>query len=258
MPVDTSVDVQSADTSAQSRSGSWRPWVGQLASGRFARPVAVYIAAHAALIATIGYILARAHHSLLAALQGGDSGWYESIASHGYERQLVWLSPGVPAQMRLEFFPGLPLMIRLASEVTGASASTAGLLVSLVASLVAAAGIYAVVARYASDAVALAAVALWAAMPAAFLESMVYTEALFTAFAVWALYALLRHRWLTAAWLTVWAGLTRASAVTLIAVVCLACLVGAIRNRGRLRAILAMVIAPAGFAGYLLYRSAGA
>jgi hypothetical protein len=45
----------------------------------------------------------------------------------------------------------------------------------------------------------LAVVALWAAWPNAAVLAMLFTEATFVAFAAWALYAVVRERWVAAA-----------------------------------------------------------
>lgn len=206
------------------------------------------------MMAVIWLMLSLGHFQLLQSLEvGGDASWYRAIALQGYERQLVYWAPGVPAQMRLEFFPLLPLLMRIGADLTALNVSAVGLAISAVSSLVAAAGIYNLVTRYTSHAVALVTVGLWAVMPTAFFQSMVYTEALFTALAAWALYALIEGRWLTAAVLTIAAGALRPESIPLITVVCLASAVGAFRGRSPWRALVAMLIAPAGLAGYLLY-----
>src|SRR6185312_3238405 len=119
----------------------------------------------------------------------------------------------------------------------------------------AAAGIYALVSRTGRRDLALWVVLLWAVMPAAFVQWMDYTEALYTALAAWCLYALVRGRRLTAATLCLVAGLDRSNAVTLIFVVCLSSLIAAFRLRAadRLCALAAVLVAPLGVAGYLGY-----
>jgi hypothetical protein len=224
-----------------------------VAAGRFTRPVAVYVVAHAALVTATWLFLARAHIGLLRALEAGDGGWYVAVASLGYEHHLAYIAPGVPGQMRIAFFPLLPLLIRAVTDVTTLGGFTAGLLITAVASLFAAAGIYALVTRYASQATALAAVALWAIMPTAIFQSMIYSEALYTALAAWTLYALLESCWLTAGGLTIVAGLSRPSAIALVGVVCATCLVAIAANRGRWRAAAGLLLAPCGVAGYLLW-----
>jgi hypothetical protein len=236
-------------------SGLLRHWAQRVAAYRFSQPVAIYLAAHLVLMALVWVMLSLGHFQFIQSLEtGGDANWYRQVALYGYERQLEYYSPGVPAEMRLEFFPLLPLLMRLGSDLTTLNVSLVGLVISAVSSVVAAAGIYTVVSRYTSHAVALATVGLWATMPTAFFQSMVYTEALFTALAAWTLYALLEARWLSAAALTAAAGALRPDSLPLIAVVCLACGVGAFRGRGRpWNGLLGMVIAPVGLAGYLLY-----
>jgi hypothetical protein len=224
-----------------------------VAARRFTKPVAVYVVAHAALLTVTWLFLTHAHIPLVRALYSGDGGWYVAVASLGYEHHLTYVSPGVAGQMRIAFFPLLPLLIRGVTDVTWLGGFAAGLLITAVASLFAAAGIYALVTRYAGHATALATVALWATMPTAFFQSMIYSEAVYTALGAWALYALLESRWLTAGGLTVAAGLTRPAAVALVAVVCAACTVAVVRNRGRWRAAAGLLVAPCGLAGYLLW-----
>jgi len=54
-------------------------------------------------------------------------------------------------------------------------------------------------------------VAVWAVAPASFVLSMVYSEALFCALAIWSLVALVERRWLMAGVLTIGAGVARSS-----------------------------------------------
>jgi hypothetical protein len=248
------VETPTAAQPTQAGSGLLRRWAQRVAAYRFSRPLAIYAAAHIVMMALVWFMLSLGHFQFIQSLEtGGDADWYRQVAQYGYETRLLYYSPGVPAEMRLEFFPLLPLLMRVGSDVTTLSVSAVGLFISAVSSLVAAAGIYTVVSRYTSRAVALTTVGLWAAMPTAFFQSMVYTEALFTALAAWALYALLEARWLTAAALTIAAGALRPDSVPLIIVVCLACGFGAYRGRRPWRGLIGMIIAPAGLAGYLLY-----
>ena len=61
--------------------------------------------------------------------------------------------------------------------------------------------------------------ALWAVLPHSLVLTMAYTEPLLTAFAAWALYALLRGRWGWAGGLAVLAGLTRPTGIAVAAAV---------------------------------------
>jgi hypothetical protein len=104
-------------------------------------------------------------------------------------------------------------------------------------------------------------VAVWAVAPASFVLSMVYSEALFCALAIWCLVALVERRWLTAGVLTIGAGLARSSTgVALVAAVTVAALpavIAATRARQPAamwwRPAVALLLAPLGVLGYWAY-----
>ncbi|MFD5318769.1 hypothetical protein [Streptomyces sp. NPDC127098] len=185
-----------------------------------------------------------------------DSRWYARIAKQGYGYSSFSSGRDHPD---VAFFPMLPLLERAVSSVVPVVTNNAGLLISWTASLVAAWGIYAVAALLYRPAVGLVLVGLWGACPPAFAQSMAYTETLFTAFAAWALYAVLTDRWWLAGALAVTAGLTRPSGVAVVAAV----LVGGAaellrRRRGavpRRRVLAAMAVAPLGWLGYVAFVS---
>ncbi|OZG29365.1 hypothetical protein BH683_009260 [Williamsia sp. 1138] len=89
---------------------------------------------------------------------------------------------------------------------------------------------------------------LFAAAPMGIVLSMAYTEALFCALAAWALVGVLEHRWLLAGGCALLSGLSRPTAVVLIAVVILAAL---LNRRDGWRAWTAIVLSPLGYLGYL-------
>lgn len=105
--------------------------------------------------------------------------------------------------------------------------------------------------------------ALWGAYPTAFVQSMAYTETLFTALAAWSLYAVLRDRWTAAGALCVLAGLTRPSAAALIAALALTAAAVLVREwraggrRGLLRRnarmLLGVCLAPLGWLAYVVF-----
>lgn len=189
-------------------------------------------------------------------LASWDGWWYQQIAVHGYDPQLVPI-PGATGPITLEgnsaaFFPLYPALMRLVSELTGLGPYGAGLLVSVVASLTAALGIYAITERLGGRRAGLAAAGLWAVWPGSGVEWAVYSDSLYVALAVWACHAVLSRRWLTAGLLTCVAGLNRPTAVALIAAVVVAALLALYRFRdGILRPVAAMVVAPLGLLAYL-------
>lgn len=106
----------------------------------------------------------------------------------------------------------------------------AGLLVAWTAGLLAAWGIFAVGAQLRGRRTGVVLAALWGVYPTAFVQSMAYTETLFTALAAWALYAVLRGRWIVAGALCVLAGLTRPTAAALIAALAITAAVTLVRE----------------------------
>jgi dolichyl-phosphate-mannose-protein mannosyltransferase len=199
----------------------------------------------------------KSPHQLLSARW--DSLWYTRVAElgYGYEVRL----PNGDVHSNLAFFPLLPWLERAFAAVTPLSYADAGLLVSALASLAAAWGIFAVADHVYGSRAGICAVLLWAVLPVGIVQSMAYSESLFTALAAWSLYAVLTGRWLTAGLLASLAGLTRPVGAAVVAAVWVAAIASFVRERGvpaqtgapRWRRALAMLIAPLGAAGYVLW-----
>ncbi|WP_262387232.1 mannosyltransferase family protein [Streptomyces sp. TRM49041] len=181
-----------------------------------------------------------------------DAVWYVRVAEHGYGYEVTL--PDGAVHSDLAFFPLLPALERGLSEALPVSAATAGLAVAWVASLAAAWGIHAVGTEIAGRRTGTVLAVLWGVYPTAFVQSMAYTESLFTAFAAWSLYAVLRGRWTAAGALCVLAGLTRPSAVALVAAVGAAALATVVKER-RVTAPVAAgtLLAPLGWLGYVVF-----
>ncbi|MFJ3135507.1 hypothetical protein ACIPK5_06295 [Streptomyces sp. NPDC086843] len=185
-----------------------------------------------------------------------DGWWYQQIALFGYDPALEPV-PGATGLITLEgnsaaFFPLYPALMRLVMEITGLGPYGAGMAVSVVCSFAAALGIHAVTARLGGHRAGLVAVGLWAVWPGSGTEWAVYSESLYTALAAWACWAVTTRRWALAAVLTFAAGLTRPTAVALVAALGVAGLCAVLRREEDWRRPLAAVaIAPLGVAGYL-------
>ncbi|QQM44337.1 glycosyltransferase family 39 protein [Streptomyces liliifuscus] len=199
----------------------------------------------------------KSPHQLLSARW--DSLWYTRVAElgYGYEVRL----PNGDVHSNLAFFPLLPWLERAFAAVTPLSYADAGLLVSALASLAAAWGIFAVADHVYGSRAGICAVLLWAVLPVGIVQSMAYSESLFTALAAWSLYAVLTGRWLTAGLLASLAGLTRPVGAAVVAAVWVAAIASFVRERSvpaptgvRIwRRALAMLLAPLGAAGYVLW-----
>ncbi|MEU2380269.1 glycosyltransferase family 39 protein [Streptomyces misionensis] len=222
---------------------------------------------------------ARGKSALTLLTARWDSLWYTRVAELGYGYRVRL--PNGDVHSDLAFFPLLPWLERGLHAVTPLSYAHAGLVVSLVASLAAAAGIYAVAEHVYGRRVGVCAVLLWAVLPVAVVQSMAYSESLFTALAAWALYALLTGRWVSAGLLAVLAGLTRPVGGAVVAAVWTAAAISFVRERSAartdgvrrtahapsgtagastrvpfsftLRRLLGVLIAPLGAAGYVLW-----
>ncbi|MFD4630372.1 glycosyltransferase family 39 protein [Streptomyces sp. NPDC058284] len=203
-----------------------------------------------AVLAVWGAAAGRSPHTLLAARW--DSLWYTRVAEHGYGWQVTL--PNGDVHSNLAFFPLLPWLERLVSAIGPLSYADAGLVVSWLASLFAAAGIFAVAERVHGRRAGICAVALWAVLPVGIVQSMAYSESLFTALAAWSLYAVLRDRWVTAGVLASLAGLTRPVGAAVVAAIWVAAAVRIHRERrAGPRMVLGVVLAPLGAAAYVLW-----
>ncbi|MFJ6898389.1 hypothetical protein [Streptomyces hokutonensis] len=228
----------------------------------------------------------KSAHTLLTARW--DALWYTRVADlgYGYEVRL----PNGDVHSNLAFFPLLPWLERFMHAVSPLSYADGGLAVSLLASLAAAWGIFAVAEHVygrrnqegrearpwkggGGRRVGVCAVLLWAVLPVGIVQSMAYSESLFTALAAWSLYAALTGRWLTAGTLALLAGLTRPVGLAVVAAVWVAGIVSCmgatslagrssfVRDRStapapgarKWRCALGLVLAPLGAAGYVLW-----
>ncbi|MEU7282030.1 hypothetical protein AB0A69_25125 [Streptomyces sp. NPDC045431] len=194
----------------------------------------------------------RSPRALLAG--SWDSDWYLRIAAHGYGRTLYW--PDGAVQSDLAFFPLYPGLVRAVTAVLPVAGGTAGLLVSWTAAGAAAWGIFRIGERLYGRSVATALVGLWGLLPHSIVLSMAYTEPVMTAFAAWSLYAVLTRRWLWAGALAALAGAARPNGVAVAAAVVVTAawaLVRDARNRTDWRVWAGAALAPAGWAGYVLW-----
>lgn len=225
--------------------------------------LAVYAGARALGLLAFWAAASAAGKDPLGPLSGRwDSVWYQRIAENGY-RYTVTLPDG-SVHSDLAFFPLLPALERAVSAVTPLTPGGAGLLVAWTAGLLAAWGIFAVGAHLRGRRTGVVLAALWGVYPTAFVQSMAYTETLFTALAAWALYAVLKGRWIVAGALCVLAGLTRPTAAALIAALAITAAVTLVREyrderragpvlRRNARMIAGVALAPLGWLAYVVF-----
>lgn len=207
------------------------------------------------------YVGHRNHRSLHDMLASWDGQWMLALARHGYSGVPTTLTDAHgrhTADTAYAFFPGYPGVVHAVSFL-GVSTYAAAIVTSLVCGGVATVAAYRIgrwcaACRWPGDddradqAGVLMAV-LFAATPMSVVLSMAYTEAIYCALAGWALWMVLEKRWVATGLLTTAAGLTRATAVALIAVVVVAAYLD--RRGSGWRAWAGIVLAPLGWLAWM-------
>ncbi|MFJ9567580.1 mannosyltransferase family protein [Streptomyces fuscichromogenes] len=181
------------------------------------------------LVVLAGWSAARGKSAYTLLTARWDSLWYARVAELGYGYQVRL--PNGDVHSNLAFFPLLPWLERLLHALAPLSYADAGFTVSLLASLAACWGIFAVADFAYGPRVGVCAVLLWAVLPVGIVQSMAYSESLFTALAAWSLYAVLTGRWVTAGVLAALAGLTRPVGLAVVAAVWAAGVVSFVADR---------------------------
>ncbi|MGY5129039.1 hypothetical protein [Streptomyces nigrescens] len=191
-----------------------------------------------------------------------DALWYTRVAEQGYGYTVSL--PNGDVHSNLAFFPLLPWLERGLSALSPLSPADAGMVVAWLTSLGAAWALYATGERLYGSRAGVALAVLWAALPVGIVQSMAYSESLFTALAAWGVYAVLTGRWVWAGVLASLAGLTRPVGVAVVAAVWITAAVTLWRERAggvRLRAALrrhpgmlpGVLLAPLGWCGFFLW-----
>ncbi|MFE9453170.1 mannosyltransferase family protein [Streptomyces sp. NPDC006739] len=176
-----------------------------------------------------GWSAARGKNAYTLLTARWDSLWYARVAGSGYGYEVRL--PNGDVHSDLAFFPLLPWLERLLHALTPLSYADAGFVVALLASLGAAWGIFAVTDHVYGSRAGVCAVLLWAVLPVGIVQSMAYSESLFTALAAWSLYAVLTGRWVSAGVLAALAGLTRPVGLAVVAAVWTAGIASFVRDR---------------------------
>jgi hypothetical protein len=217
-------------------------------------PAAVYLGVRLVGVAALGMMAGGSR--LVDTLRAWDGSWLLAIAKYGYA--------GVPDDMldaygnhtsytAFGFFPGYPALVSATGTLTGGHLVLAGLLVSLVAGVVAAYGLARLGALVpgGSTRAGLVLVGLFAAAPMGVVLSMTYTEAVFCALAAWSLVGVLQRQWLLAGLTAAGAGLVRPTAAALVMAVGVAALAAVLARRDGWRPWVGGALAASGLLGYL-------
>jgi hypothetical protein len=180
---------------------------------------------------------------LLGVWQRWDACWYEKIAAVGYQ----------PNDSAVAFFPLYPLLMRAAGAPLAGNLTLGGMIVSGVAYIAAMTGLYRLTLGDFDEQAAQRAVLYVSVFPAAFFLFAPFSEALFLALAVWALYLARRGAWGRAAMIALLAGLARTQGALLALPLAWEVVCQWRAGRRRLAGALVSLLPPCGFLLFLAY-----
>ena len=192
---------------------------------------------------------------MLDVLTSWDGIWYLRIVRFGYPHTV---RPNITYGMsdaRAAFFPAYPMLVRLVDRILPGGDTIAALFTNFVlgAAAILIAGLLA--RELFGVRVSERTMVLMALFPGSFVLSFAYTEALLITLAGGCLWFLLKRQWLLAVVLAAICTATRPNGIALVA----ACAVAsyfAIRERREWRSLIAPLLSPLGFIGFMLWLDA--
>lgn len=189
---------------------------------------------------------------MLDVLTSWDGLWYLRIVRSGYPHLV---RPDVTYDMsdaRAAFFPAYPMLVRLVDRILPGGDSIAALFTNFVLGAVAIllAGLLA--RELFGVRVSERTMVLMALFPGSFVLSFAYTEALLLTLAAGCLWFLLKRQWLLAGILAAIGTATRPNGIALVAACAVASFI-AIRDRREWRSLIAPLLSPLGFIGFMLW-----
>lgn len=194
-------------------------------------------------------------HPMLDVLTSWDGLWYLRIVRSGYPHLI---RPDVTYDMsdaRAAFFPAYPMLVRLVDRIVPGGDTVAALFTNFVLGAVAVflAGLLA--RELFGVRVSERTMVLIALFPGSFVLSFAYTEALLLTLAAGCLWFLLKRQWLLAGILAAIGTATRPNGIALVAACAIASFL-AIRDRREWRSLIAPLLSPLGFIGFMLWLDA--
>ena len=189
---------------------------------------------------------------MLDVLTSWDGLWYLRIIRSGYPRSV---QPNVTydvSDARAAFFPSYPMLVRFVDKVLPGGDTTAALFTNFVLGAIAVLLVGVLARELFGIRVAERSMILMALFPGSFVLSFAYTEALLLALAAGCMWCLLKRQWALAGVLAAIGTATRPNGVALIAACAIASFF-AIRDRREWRSLVAPLLAPIGFIGFMLW-----
>ena len=189
---------------------------------------------------------------MLDVLTSWDGIWYLRIVRSGYPHLV---RPDVTYDMsdaRAAFFPAYPMLVRLVDRILPGGDSVAALFTNFVLGAVAILLVGLLARELFGVRVSERTMVLMALFPGSFVLSFAYTEALLLTLAAGCLWFLLKRQWVLAGILAAIGTATRPNGVALVAACAVASFI-AIRDRREWRSLIAPLLSPLGFIGFMLW-----
>jgi hypothetical protein len=221
--------------------------------GRGVRLVVVlYLATRVVQLALVAWMAPAEGPSIKDRLLVWDGGWFIRVAVDGYPHTYSYDASGDMIGNGLAFFPLYPWLIRGLNWLD-MDAGWAALSISWVAAGVAAVLLYRFGVALYGERLGYALVVLFCAQPMSVVLSMGYSEALFSALVIGALYAAYREAFLVAGVLGMLAGLCRPTGLAVALAVVVAAAIALYRGRAGWRASVGAILALSGVPSFLLW-----
>lgn len=180
-----------------------------------------------------------------------DAGWYLKAAQFGYPHSLP-VGEGPGSQSAIAFFPAFPLAVRFVAAVTPLGFQAAGVFVSVLSGLVATILLWLYARRVAGREAADRTVVLFCIFPSTLALLLPFSEGIMLASTVGSFLAVADRKWLLAGGLAAVATASRPTAIAIVPALAWAALVD-VRAHREWRALVAPLVAPAGFVAYFLF-----
>jgi Gpi18-like mannosyltransferase len=214
------------------------------------KPVGILCVSRAFALAVL-YLNRSVTHQGPLVIQKWDVGWYLRAAQYGWPHQLA-TSGGRIGPSTLAFFPGFPFLIRCVHAVTPLGWGGSGVVAVFIAQVAMVIAFWYLARDIWGGVAADQSTVLLCFFPGAFIFSLIYSEPLLLAAACASILALRRHHWVLAGLLAAVATATRPNGVAVVACCAWEAFI-AIRARREWRALVSVLIAPAGVVGWFAY-----
>jgi hypothetical protein len=189
---------------------------------------------------------------MMDVLTSWDGLWYLRIIRAGYPHVV---QPNVTYDVddaRAAFFPAYPMLVRGVDTVLPGGDTVAALFTNFVLGAIAVLLVGLLARELFGVRIAERSMVLMALFPGSFVLSFAYTEALLITLAAGCLWFLLKRQWALAGLLAALGTATRPNGIALIAACAIASFF-AIRDRREWRSLIAPLLAPIGFVGFMLW-----